>query len=297
MIFNLPAKEPVEFEIKDDWWFKADMHNFIRTSNSYRPQKDKSFIIIQIIDIKPPTRALGVREFDKQRILSILKAIRKVEDEKRAANHRAPDLMVDHGQPGPKTRPKSGLLLATGVFIGVVIFGTFLTLKPGNPDMEESVETIKPAATNEKQNSIKPEVNQGLQSSAIQPLEQQKPSSSIKTSDSQKGVYGSVKKQDSNLDTNSVPGVSQMNLPAPGKTVQLKPERAQTAQEKLPGNISLTVTEIFIQEESDNNMAVVNGLPVMIGTHVDSAIVTEIGKDHVLFKLSDSLYKVPLAQP
>ena len=67
---------------------------------------------------------------------------------------------------------------------------------------------------------------------------------------------------------------------------------APTVSSELPDGISLLVTEIFFQKDSDNSMAVVNDLPVMIGTYVDSAVVTEIRPDRVLFKLGGKTYTV-----
>ena len=54
---------------------------------------------------------------------SILKALRKIEEEKRVANHAAPDLRMDQGNPGQKPRPY--LPLAAGIALGAVCVSLF----------------------------------------------------------------------------------------------------------------------------------------------------------------------------
>jgi hypothetical protein len=70
-----------------------------------------------------------------------------------------------------------------------------------------------------------------------------------------------------------------------------------TESPELPEGISLVVTEIFYNEDSANSMAVINELPVMIGTHVNSAVVSEIRSDSVLFMIDGNPYVVDVANP
>ena len=65
----------------------------------------------------------------------------------------------------------------------------------------------------------------------------------------------------------------------------------------LPDGISLLVSEIFYQQDSANSMAVVNDLPVMVGSQVDSAIVAEIRPDSVVFEIGDKTYAVDRSNP
>jgi hypothetical protein len=65
----------------------------------------------------------------------------------------------------------------------------------------------------------------------------------------------------------------------------------------LPDGISLLVSEIFYQQDSANSMAVVNDLPVMVGSQVDSAVVAEILPDSVVFKIGDKTYAVDQSNP
>jgi general secretion pathway protein B len=64
----------------------------------------------------------------------------------------------------------------------------------------------------------------------------------------------------------------------------------------LPDGIRLSVTEIFYQD-AVNSMAVVNDLPVMVGSHVDAAVVTEILTDRVLFEIDGKVYSVSVPHP
>jgi len=64
----------------------------------------------------------------------------------------------------------------------------------------------------------------------------------------------------------------------------------------LPDGISLIVTEIFYQD-AVNSMAVVNDLPVMVGSHIDSAVITAIDVDRVLFEIDGNVYAVSASQP
>ena len=65
---------------------------------------------------------------------SILKALRKIEEEKRVANHAAPDLRMDQGNPGKKARPY--LPLAAGIALGAVCVGLFgLWFSSGTPEI------------------------------------------------------------------------------------------------------------------------------------------------------------------
>ena len=65
----------------------------------------------------------------------------------------------------------------------------------------------------------------------------------------------------------------------------------------LPDGISLLVSEIFYQQDSANSMAVVNDLPVMVGSQVDSAVVAEIRPDSVVFEIGDKTYAVDRSNP
>ena len=65
---------------------------------------------------------------------SILKALRKIEEEKRVANHAAPDLRRDQGHSGKKARPY--LPLVAGIALGAVCVSLFsLWFSSGTPEL------------------------------------------------------------------------------------------------------------------------------------------------------------------
>ena len=197
---------------------------------------------------------------------SILKSLRKIEEEKRGAVRAAPDLRVDQGFAPAKS--KQLLSLLTGLALGAVIVGLFFlwSTRPTAPVVKDQPQT----KTNEAVSATKQEPK----TSAAGPAER---------------VVAPAKKEQKP----DVPIV----VSIPAKTIQTPPAvmvaaTAPTVSSELPGGISLLVTEIFFQDDSASSMAVVNDLPVMIGTHVDSAVVTEIRPDRVLFKLDGKTYTV-----
>ena len=197
---------------------------------------------------------------------SILKSLRKIEEEKRGAVRAAPDLRVDQGFAPAKS--KQLLPLLTGLALGAVIVGLFFLWSPGPmaPVVKDQPQTkAKEVVSAVKQNSKTSGAGQAEK--AIAPAKkEQKPDVPIVVSRSAKATQ--------------TPPAVMAAAPAP------------TVYSELPDGISLLVTEIFFQEDSANSMAVVNDLPVMIGTHVDSAVVTEIRPDRVLFKLGGKTYTV-----
>jgi hypothetical protein len=91
--------------------------------------------------------------------------------------------------------------------------------------------------------------------------------------------------------------------PAPADVAEPAAPVEVVAQQKLPqqtvalpDGIRLNVTEIFYQD-AVNSMAVVNDLPVMVGSHVDAAVVTEIRTDRVLFEIDGKVYSVSTPHP
>ncbi|NIP49927.1 MAG: hypothetical protein GWO30_08070, partial [Gammaproteobacteria bacterium] len=70
---------------------------------------------------------------------SILKAIRKAEDEKRAGDSVAPDLMVDHGQSTPQKKQTFMFPMVAGVVVGAVLVGAgILMLNVGDKSALET---------------------------------------------------------------------------------------------------------------------------------------------------------------
>ena len=75
------------------------------------------------------------------------------------------------------------------------------------------------------------------------------------------------------------------------------PDNPISRSGKLPIGVELLVSEIFYSEDPNNSMAVVNDLPVMVGSFVETAEVKEILADSVRFDIQGTIYSVPLAAP
>jgi general secretion pathway protein B len=199
---------------------------------------------------------------------SILKSLRKIEEEKRGAVRAAPDLRVDQGFVPAKS--KQLLPLLTGLALGAVIVGLFFLWAPRStaPVVKDQPQT----KANEVVSAVKQDPKtsgDGQAERVVAPAKkEQKPDASIVVSDS--------------ANTIQTPPVVMVATAAP----MVYPE--------LPEGVSLLVTEIFFQEDSAGSMAVVNDLPVMVGTHVDSAVVTGIQPDRVLFKLNGKIYTIAI---
>ncbi len=203
---------------------------------------------------------------------SILKSLRKIEEEKRGAVHAAPDLRVDQGF--VPVKPKRLLPLLTGLALGAVIVGLFF-LWPSRstlPNVKDQLPAVVKYQSETKANQVVSTVKQDQKASVARQEER---------------VVAPVKEE-------QTPVVAKV-ISNPVSTIQISPVAMMATPEvpaELPEDVSLLVTEIFFQEDSASSMAVVNDLPVMIGTRVDSAIVTEIHPDRVIFKVGDKIYVV-----
>ncbi len=89
-----------------------------------------------------------------------------------------------------------------------------------------------------------------------------------------------------------IPKVSPATEPL---VVSTEPEPAFTTI--LPDGVELKVTEIFFQDGAGNSMAIINDLPVMEGTAIETAMVEEIASDHVRFLISGKVYIVKSSLP
>jgi general secretion pathway protein B len=237
---------------------------------------------------------------------SILKALRKLEEEKRGGKHEAPDLRVDRGRSEAVGSPFVPLVI--GVVCGTVVVGLFFLWPEGSRQMRGVVPSeirapsapvasqpprspqtvvekpVVPATTktlphNAAPASLAPETPAATTAAVNQPVV-------AKTQPVTGSAAASQSKNNGHPDTVSAvrqPEVVAKQTPAPKAA-------------ELPAGISLLVTEIYYLGDV-NSMAVVNDLPVMIGSHVDSAVVTEIQADRVLFEIDDQVYPVTVRQP
>ncbi len=238
---------------------------------------------------------------------SILKALRRVGEEKRVDRHAAPDLRLDQGQAPVESKPLLPLL--TGIALGAVIVGllSLWAFKDTNQiakvqpaaeakkveTISEKVITSSPANQPELDNRSETNLKELAESSRVSVVTLQ-PEPITAT----EGVISTRLRPPVNIQKADEPPIL-ANVPSPPVQAPLLPVVANVVLEhtELPDSVSLAVTEIFYQEDSANSMAVVNDLPVMIGTHFDSASVEEIRPDGVLFKIADKSYFVTVPNP
>lgn len=237
---------------------------------------------------------------------SILKALRKLEEEKRGAKLAAPDLRVDQGRPEAAGRPFAPL--AIGAVSGTVLVGLFFLWSTGSqqerhllpsatrgPAAPVTVQTQRlPQAVVEKPVVAAP--GKALpRPSAPAPVEPETPvaraaavSEPVMPRAEPATASAAASQSQSNERTGDAATAQQSGIVVQH---ELPPDAAT-----LPAGISLLVSEIFYLDDV-NSMAVVNDLPVMVGSHVDSAVVTEIHVDRVLFEIDGKAYTVSLPQP
>ena len=250
---------------------------------------------------------------------SILKALRKIEEEKRVASHAAPDLRMDQGL--AETKPRPLLPLIAGVALGSVCVGFFFlwssldfpeVVSPPQPEAQVVVvgsnQAEQPVIVLEEKSPVTP-----LSASPAPAVREKTPEKVVETNKIPEII----------LPAEPMPAV--FTTPEPIKTLEppiafeaqaktpkvvkevpkesttttkaSKPESLAVKARPLPVGTSLKVTEVFYQDDPANSMAVVNDLPVMIGTFVDSAVVLEIRSDKVVFKIGDDSYDVPVTPP
>lgn len=245
---------------------------------------------------------------------SILKALRKIEEEKRVANHAAPDLRMDQGNSGKKARPY--LPVVAGIALGAVCVSLFgLWFSSDTPEISnqsqqqlmvpvvESKQAVPPAVV-AKEEMLEPSSKKPQTVSAQEPITEP--------------VAEAVKIREVIMPVEAMPVISMQTEPkkqepkivserkAPLPEVVLSesvttniakasiPEPLVVKPKTLPEGVLLKVSETFYHDDPANSMAVVNDLPVMIGTFVDSAIVQEIHSDKVVFKIDAQTYDVPV---
>lgn len=231
---------------------------------------------------------------------SILKAIRKAEDEKRAGDSVAPDLMVDHGQSTPKSRPAMLFPLSIGVVVGVLLAGAgILMLDDGSNSTLEANKDNR-AGLQEAPSVVAERAPLLSNKQVVADGHAEKP-----LAPDAAGADEIVKKEvivsepvhriaDDRTAKVVNPTTSKPEEAKVKKTVA-NTEPAQTFS--VPPGVHLVVSEIYYQEDDASSMAVVNDLPVMMGTYVDSAIVTAINKNSVMFELDGNSFLVPVSRP
>lgn len=226
---------------------------------------------------------------------SILKAIRKIEDEKRSGENHAPDLMIDHGQITKK--PLAILPLISGAVLGAVAVGGLLFWVQDSKIqvVGNDQEIIQGQATGvSMQSSVKDENAATLKGDVVEG----KPSMVSPLQDEAVKAETLPPEASPRSVASELPRNARMKSEPKQASRQLLPiAQSSKSPSQLPAEISLLVNEIFYQEDSANSLAVVNDLPVMLGTHIESAVVSEIHPDHVVFMIDGKPYSVSPDKP
>ena len=237
---------------------------------------------------------------------SILKALRKLEEEKRGGKLEAPDLRVDQGQPDAAGR--TFVPLAIGTVSGIVLVGLFFLWSTGPQHKGDLLPAEPPVtaapANSPAQPSPQAVIEQPVVSVPVKSLPRTSAPASVEPEtpvETAAAVTEPVMPQVKPASGSAT--ISQSNNHEPAEAAATVQQSGIVVQQelspptvKLPAGIRLLVSEIFYLDDV-NSMAVVNDLPVMVGSHVDSAVVTAIHADRVLFEIDGKAYPVSLPQP
>lgn len=258
---------------------------------------------------------------------SILKSLRKIEEKKRVSEHAAPDLTHDQGAGIAKANPFRPLL--AGIALGAVMVGLLFYLfatppayisgprpaaepaalaatgqpaRTATPNVQGQVET-KPLPLANLAEKIPAAVqgsNPGSTVDAGQVPVVVLPPESIATSPARRAEPVLVKESkpaikrmpepERKISENAVKIADPRPVPKPVATTPAGPPA-------LPDGVSLQLTEIFYQEDPASSLAVINDLPVMIGSQVDSAVIAEIRPDSVLVTIDGKVYTLAMTSP
>jgi ParB-like chromosome segregation protein Spo0J len=66
-----------EFDLPDEWWAAAGMVGFVTYRTAYRRSAVRRTMFLRIDQIAVPPRAAGVPDFERDRMVSVLDAIRR----------------------------------------------------------------------------------------------------------------------------------------------------------------------------------------------------------------------------
>lgn len=222
---------------------------------------------------------------------SILKALRKLEEEKRGGKLEAPDLRFDQGQ--STTARKSLLPLLVGIVLGGLIVGLIFFWPTGTSQKPDVVQNMTPTALSPV---IEPPVASPEVVTDPPPPQTAKPlQTTTVLAKPEASVAAVVREPVVSRPVRMSPTPADIAEPAAPVEIVAQQELPKETV-ALPDGIRLNVTEIFYQD-AVNSMAVVNDLPVMVGSYVETAVVTEIRTDRVLFEIDGKLYSVSAPHP
>lgn len=229
---------------------------------------------------------------------SVLKALKKLEEERRGTvstpSVAASGRWASGGQPSRHQRP--WLLLAVGVALGLLLAGSLVWIgrdKPRVAAVPAPIASPTPvaAAATAHLEPAKPVEVSAVQPAAPVPL----PILPVREASPPVAARQPPARP--------VPIVApvQRAVPPTPTEVPVKPVQVDRVEIPAPGQQwvappRLTVSEIF-PPTGGERMAIVNGLPVMVGTMVEEALVEEIHDDRILVSIGGKRVVLPLGKP
>ena len=211
---------------------------------------------------------------------SILKALRKLEEEKSRSREGTPDIARDILKRGPRRKAFPWMTFAS-VAVLVLVFALTGYILMGKSEFQEPPQTqaiheMPPAQ------SPAPAVSSSEQKNPLQAVSAPAPPTAA------------ARKTPTKIPAGPALSAEPKATPEPVKTAPAPRPAAKETVDPLP---ALTLTGIAFQEDRESRLAVINDLPVMEGTVIAGARVVEISEDRVRFNYSGRSFDVLLDGP
>jgi general secretion pathway protein B len=213
-------------------------------------------------------------------VSSILKALRKLEEEKSRSREGTPDIARDILKRGPRRKAFPWMTFAS-VAVLVLVFALTGYILMGKsefpePPQTQSIHEMPPAQ------SPAPAVSSSEQKNPLQAVSAPAPPTAA------------ARKTPTKIPAGPAWSAEPKATPEPVKTAPAPRPAAKEIVDPLP---ALTLTGIAFQEDRESRLAVINDLPVMEGTVIAGARVVEISEDRVRFNYSGRSFEVLLDGP
>lgn len=238
---------------------------------------------------------------------TILKALKKLEEDQRAAAPANLAGKIVSTETGPGRRPPHAVLIGAGVAGGLllallVVGGWLWWRQPPSATDQALSATALPAVSPQPVAAREPEPPASLVAAPPPPGVAQPPpplSPAPAPSAVSKAAVSPPVPAAANSDK---PAVVPKPLAVGEPPRETAPQQVTLTDRQIPppgqrwAAPQLEVTDIFPPAAGQSRMAVVNGLPVMAGMMVEDALVEEIRADQVLFNIGGKTVTVPLNQ-
>jgi general secretion pathway protein B len=225
---------------------------------------------------------------------SILKALRKLEEEKAARREGGFDIARDILRTSSRRRPAISWRLPAAILGAVLLFGWggYRLAIPSAP-VPASVPVIGqplPAST------VAPPKNPAL-SAAIPPAAMLHPRTVVAEPPIVEEVIEHDIPASFPVQTRARPIPAAKAGPAPVASspvpaVPPSPKTQAAVQDILP---ALVLSDIVYHDDPDARLAIINDLPVMLGTAIDETVVEEILRDRVRLSRNGKIFEIRIA--